>query len=160
VLITSGLGGKFPPGYPVGTVRSIRSVPGLPFLEVDAEPAAALNRIREVLLIMPPKPAKISAYENAFPAEGDTAENTGTALPLDAASTATPVAPAEASPTGTATTAAPGNAASADTTAEPAATSTASTAGAELPAGETLENTSEQPPAASSNAPMPVEDPE
>jgi len=52
ILISSGLGGTFPPGYPVGVVRAIRSVTGQPFLEVDAEPAAALNRIREVLLII------------------------------------------------------------------------------------------------------------
>ena len=79
LLISSGLGGKFPPGYPVGTVRSVRSVTGLPFLAVDAEPAAALNRIREVLLITPPEPAEISNIENAFPEEGDTTENSDTA---------------------------------------------------------------------------------
>jgi rod shape-determining protein MreC len=53
LLITSGLGGTFPPGYPVGVVRDVRSVTGQPFLEIDAEPSAALNRIREVLLIRP-----------------------------------------------------------------------------------------------------------
>lgn len=53
LLVTSGLGGKFPPGYPVGIVGAVRSVTGQPFLEIDAQPAAALNRIREVLLIKP-----------------------------------------------------------------------------------------------------------
>ncbi len=72
LLITSGLGGKFPPGYPVGTVRSVRSVPGLPFLEIDAEPASALNRIREVLLITPPKPDETRDIADAVPADGDT----------------------------------------------------------------------------------------
>ncbi len=51
LLVTSGLGGKFPPGYPVATVRQINSVTGQPFLQIDATPAAALNRMREVLLI-------------------------------------------------------------------------------------------------------------
>ena len=51
LLVSSGLGGVFPPGYPVATVRRVDSITGQPFLEVDAEPAAALNRIREVLLI-------------------------------------------------------------------------------------------------------------
>lgn len=51
LLITSGLGGKFPPGYPVAVVRHIRSTAGETFLEIDAEPLAALNRIREVLVI-------------------------------------------------------------------------------------------------------------
>jgi rod shape-determining protein MreC len=53
LLISSGLGGKFPPGYPVGTIRKIKRVTGQPFLEIQAEPAAALNRIREVLLLTP-----------------------------------------------------------------------------------------------------------
>jgi cell shape-determining protein MreC len=45
------LGRAFPAGYPVGTIVDVRSQAGQPFLEVDAEPAAALNQIREVLLI-------------------------------------------------------------------------------------------------------------
>ncbi len=51
LLVSSGLGRAFPAGYPVGTIVDIRSKAGQPFLEVDAEPSAALNRIREVLLI-------------------------------------------------------------------------------------------------------------
>lgn len=53
LLITSGLGGKFPPGYPVGTVRKVTGETGQQFLDIEAEPAAALNRIREVLLLTP-----------------------------------------------------------------------------------------------------------
>ena len=53
LLVSSGLGGTFPPGYPVGVIRQVNSVPGQPFLEINAEPAAALNRIREVLLVTP-----------------------------------------------------------------------------------------------------------
>ncbi|MCP4089560.1 MAG: rod shape-determining protein MreC [Gammaproteobacteria bacterium] len=53
LLISSGLGGTFPSGYPVGVIRQINSTTGQAFLEIDAEPAAALNRIREVLLISP-----------------------------------------------------------------------------------------------------------
>jgi len=53
LLISSGLGGTFPPGYPVGVVRNVASITGQPFLSIEAEPAAALNRIREVLLITP-----------------------------------------------------------------------------------------------------------
>ena len=51
LLVSSGLGGTFPPGYPVGTVADVRSTAGQKFLEIDAAPLAALNRIREVLLI-------------------------------------------------------------------------------------------------------------
>ncbi|NIM31733.1 MAG: rod shape-determining protein MreC, partial [Pseudomonas stutzeri] len=46
LLVTSGLGGTFPAGYPVGSVSQVRSDSGQPFLEVSAEPTAALNRIR------------------------------------------------------------------------------------------------------------------
>jgi rod shape-determining protein MreC len=53
LLVSSGLGGTFPPGYPVGVIRRVTSITGQPFLEIDAEPAAALNRIREVLLVTP-----------------------------------------------------------------------------------------------------------
>jgi rod shape-determining protein MreC len=53
LLVTSGLGGKFPPGYPVATISAVRAVTGQPFLQIDAVPAAALNRIREVLLLKP-----------------------------------------------------------------------------------------------------------
>jgi rod shape-determining protein MreC len=53
LLVSSGLGGTFPPGYPVGVIRQVNSVTGQPFLEINAEPAAALNRIREVLLVTP-----------------------------------------------------------------------------------------------------------
>ncbi len=55
LLVTSGLGEKFPPGYPVATISAIRSITGQQFLEIDAIPAAALNRIREVLLIKAPR---------------------------------------------------------------------------------------------------------
>ncbi|MFQ5634067.1 MAG: rod shape-determining protein MreC [Gammaproteobacteria bacterium] len=53
LLVTSGLGGTFPPGYPVGTIAEIASDSGQPFLTISATPAAGLNRIREVLLIWP-----------------------------------------------------------------------------------------------------------
>lgn len=51
LLISSGLGGNFPPGYPVGTVTLVERNPSTPFAIVRAEPAAALNRNREVLLV-------------------------------------------------------------------------------------------------------------
>jgi rod shape-determining protein MreC len=53
LLITSGLGGTFPPGYPVGTIEEVTSDSGEPFLKISARPSAGLNRIREVLLIWP-----------------------------------------------------------------------------------------------------------
>jgi rod shape-determining protein MreC len=51
VLVTSGLGGAFPPGYPVAVVDSINRIPQEPFADVSATPAAALDQVREVMLI-------------------------------------------------------------------------------------------------------------
>jgi rod shape-determining protein MreC len=52
LLVSSGLGGVFPPGYPVGRVLEVRLRPDQSFAEVIAEPASALDREREVLLVM------------------------------------------------------------------------------------------------------------
>lgn len=51
LLVTSGLGGKFPPGYPVATVRRIDRSADEPFSTIIAEPRAHLDRSREVLLV-------------------------------------------------------------------------------------------------------------
>ncbi len=61
LLITSGLGGVFPPNYPVAKITSIERPPGDPFLQVSAEPLALLNRSREVLLVWHNPPKKIEA---------------------------------------------------------------------------------------------------
>jgi rod shape-determining protein MreC len=51
LLISSGLGGVFPPGYPVGRVLDVRRQPDQAFAEIIAEPASSLDRDREVLLV-------------------------------------------------------------------------------------------------------------
>ncbi len=51
LLVSSGLGGVFPSGYPVGQVLEVRRQPGQSFAQVIAEPAARLDRDREVLLV-------------------------------------------------------------------------------------------------------------
>ena len=51
LLVSSGLGGVFPSGYPVGRVLEVLRRPGQAFAEVIAEPAAQLDRDREVLLV-------------------------------------------------------------------------------------------------------------
>lgn len=51
LLVTSGLGGTFPAGYPVAVVESVTRVPEQPFASVTAMPAAALNQVREIMLI-------------------------------------------------------------------------------------------------------------
>ncbi len=51
VLISSGLGQRFPRGYPVARVTSVSVDPGKPFASISAEPTAELNRGRYVLLL-------------------------------------------------------------------------------------------------------------
>ena len=51
LLVTSGLGGAFPAGYPVAVVNSVTRIPQEPFADVTATPSAALGQLREVMLI-------------------------------------------------------------------------------------------------------------
>jgi rod shape-determining protein MreC len=51
LLVTSGLGGRFPIGYPVAIVSKIERDPGQPFATIEAKPSAALDRSRYVLLV-------------------------------------------------------------------------------------------------------------
>lgn len=51
LLITSGLGGVFPQGYPVATVESFVEQPDKPFAVIQAKPAAALNTNGELLIV-------------------------------------------------------------------------------------------------------------
>jgi rod shape-determining protein MreC len=56
LIVTSGLGGKYPPGYPVGYITKFDRDPAEPFAHVTARTAADLNRGREVLLFWPSQP--------------------------------------------------------------------------------------------------------
>lgn len=53
LVVTSGLGGRFPSGYPVGTVTGVNTDTGRPFAQVTVTPTAQLERNREVLLVWP-----------------------------------------------------------------------------------------------------------
>jgi len=57
LLISSGMGGRFPPGYPVATITAIEHNPSQEFLKIDAAPVARLDHGREVLLIWPGRDA-------------------------------------------------------------------------------------------------------
>lgn len=52
-LITSGLGGRFPFGYPVGQVSSIKKSSGERFAIIDVKPSAHVDRSRMVVLVWP-----------------------------------------------------------------------------------------------------------
>lgn len=51
LLVSSGLGGRFPVGYPVAEVDTILRDPGQPFATVIVRPMARLDRSRHVLLV-------------------------------------------------------------------------------------------------------------
>ncbi len=51
LLVSSGLGGRFPVGYPVGVVIRVDRDPGQTFARIQARPSAALDRSRHVLLV-------------------------------------------------------------------------------------------------------------
>ena len=51
LLVTSGLGGRFPEGYPVATVTRSDYVEGKPFAQIEAKPLVALDRLRYLLLL-------------------------------------------------------------------------------------------------------------
>jgi len=58
VLVTSGLGGRFPVGYPVGTIIAINFPQGKAFADIAVKPAAELDTSREVLLVLPTEKKK------------------------------------------------------------------------------------------------------
>ncbi len=68
MLVSSGLGGRFPPrGYPVAEVSSIVKEPGgEPFVTIQAAPKARLNQSRLVLIVFQPE-------ERSVPENGQTA---------------------------------------------------------------------------------------
>jgi rod shape-determining protein MreC len=118
LLVTSGLGGGFPVGYPVGTVARVRRDPAQSLAEVDVRPAAALDRSRELMFVwLKPSPAPVAsaASSSAAPTAG-AAPGTPAASAKPAANakpTAKPApattAPAPASAAGTAAKVAPKN---------------------------------------------------
>jgi len=67
LLVTSGLGGRFPPGYPAARVTVVIRNPGQPFAEVQAEPTGRLESAREVLLLWnnPPEIEKVEEQTTA-----------------------------------------------------------------------------------------------
>ncbi|MGO1070615.1 rod shape-determining protein MreC [Lysobacter sp. CA199] len=65
VLVTSGLGGRFPPGFPVGTITALKPDDSRAFLIGEVKPAAQLDRGREVLVLLslPPAPTEAAQFD-------------------------------------------------------------------------------------------------
>ncbi len=98
-LVTSGIGGRFPAGFPVGVVEALQPDDTRLFVVAQARPAARLDRGVEVLLVantheavddgppLPPPPA---------PADADTDAGTDAAAATDAPTNAPTDAPTNA----------------------------------------------------------------
>jgi rod shape-determining protein MreC len=61
VLVTSGLGEKYPEGYPVSTITFISNDESREFLRVYSSPIAEIDRLRYLLLLSNEKPARVFA---------------------------------------------------------------------------------------------------
>lgn len=96
LLVTSGIGGRFPAGFPVGTVERLHPDETRLFVVAEARPAARLDRGLEVLLVsnaideadvgppVPPPPAETATPEGsdvAAPAADATAPPDAAAAP-------------------------------------------------------------------------------
>jgi rod shape-determining protein MreC len=153
LLVSSGLGGKFPAGYPVATVVEVRGDTGEPFLTVRAKPTASLDRVREVLLVRSQESAAPAAPEPqaAEPAPAAIAAPSASSRPAPSATRpATPPAetsPAAAPPTG-ADTAAPQTPAPTDPAPADAAAAAAPAAATSPPTTLPTETGPTPPPAA------------
>lgn len=55
LLVTSGFGGVYPVGYPVGTIEDVSHKAGEKFAQITVKPVAKLNQSRQVLLVWPSK---------------------------------------------------------------------------------------------------------
>lgn len=112
LIVTSGLGGRFPPGFPVGTLVKLRRDESRAFLVGELRPAAQLDRGRDVLLLrrarttmpIPPPPASAppgtttDATPNAAAATAPSATSPPPAKTDESASPATSPATPSAEP--------------------------------------------------------------
>jgi rod shape-determining protein MreC len=80
LLVTSGLGGRFPPGYPVAVVEAVQHDPGRTFARIVARPTARLDRSREVLLVWP---GEAPAVQPAAPVENSATPEAESGVPVD-----------------------------------------------------------------------------
>jgi rod shape-determining protein MreC len=69
LLISTGMGGVFPSGYPIAEVTRVERDPAATFAVVDARPTARLDRDREVLLVWFDPPVPEPDATAAAPAE-------------------------------------------------------------------------------------------
>nr|WP_225589463.1 rod shape-determining protein MreC [Pseudoxanthomonas sp. PXM01] len=92
VLVTSGLGGRFPAGFPVGTIAALRPDDSHAFLVGDVTPAARLDRGRDVLLLKsaPPLPLPPPDPSRFLPESTAPVQEPGEQVPPAAPTTQSP----------------------------------------------------------------------
>ena len=77
LLVTSGLGGRFPEGYPVATVTRSEYVEGKPFAQIEAKPLVELDRLRYLLLLWTDKKPEVNDKDGERPAPAAAASAAG-----------------------------------------------------------------------------------
>jgi rod shape-determining protein MreC len=133
LLVTSGLGGGFPAGYPVGTIAEVKRDPAQSLADVEVRPAAALDRSRELMFVWL-KPGAAAASTIAANPATIAAPPPPAASPIKPAAATSITAPAAAKP------------------ATPAKAPASGTAAAKAPASATVSKS----PASASKAPAPA----
>lgn len=77
VVVTSGLGGVFPKGLPLGKVTNVESTPGSLYLEITVEAFASTENFEEVIVITSLTEGQSATAEDI--AEADRQESGGSA---------------------------------------------------------------------------------
>ena len=134
LLVSTGMGGVFPPGYPVARVTRVERSAKATFAIVEAQPTAALDRDREVLLVWFDAPAPGTPVPQLDETARTPATTPAPAVSAPAGATPAGPSPSGGTPAGTASPA-------------PGAAGTA-------PAANTATGTAAAAPAASGSAPV------
>ncbi|MDU9033080.1 rod shape-determining protein MreC [Pseudomonas corrugata] len=160
LLVSSGLGQRFPAGYPVAIVKEVIHDSGQPFAIVRAVPTAALNRSRYLLLVFsdnrtPEERANdAAAAQEAQDRQGGEAAAPGAGAAVPAAtpnpSVSAPVTPASATTPAAAPATTPARPAPATPAATPARPATHATA-THAPAAQSARPATRAPAATPAN---------
>ena len=163
LLVSSGLGQRFPAGYPVATVKEVIHDSGQPFAIVRAVPTAALNRSRYMLLVFSDgRTPEERANEAAQAQDADQHAAGGPVVPATVPKPATAAPAPAAAATPAAAPVAPATAAKPTTAAKPAHPAAAKPPASTAPAVKPAATTTPAPavkPAAKPPAAAPVTSP-
>ncbi len=75
-FVTSGLGGRFPFGYPVGRVVSVKKTASDRFAIINVKPSAHVDQAQLVVLVWPPSTTEIQAKNPSSPTTSSTKTKT------------------------------------------------------------------------------------